>query len=333
MDLNENYLVELVRALRSNYGYLVDDFDTFALDCGSEAFRDFMCMESYDYVFNLAAMKHVRSENSPFSMIRMVETNVLLPIKTYQWANDAGAKKYFCVSSDKASNPANFMGATKCAMEMSLMREKTTVPITGARFANVAFSNGSLLEGFQYRIAKKQPLSVPTDILRFFITPEEAGLICVFSGMLGDANEIFFPNNSSEIKLTSFKIVAENYLRAIGKTPVACFDETEARELCKKLDLDRYWPINYFSSDTTGEKPFEEFHTGSEVTYQRNFCDLSIIKYHSQKTQDEIDKFLCDMRNVNLTSHSARSELLSIMADFVPTFEHIETNKFLNQRM
>lgn len=333
VDLNENYLVELVREIRSDDGYLVADFDTFALDCGSEAFRDFICLGNYDYVLNLAAMKHVRSENNPFSMMRMFETNVLLPIKTYQWAAEAGAKKYFCVSSDKASNPANFMGATKCAMELSLMREQTKIPITGARFANVAFSNGSLLEGFQNRIAKKQPFSVPTDVVRFFITPEEAGLICIFSAMLGNANEIFFPNNHLEIKLTSFKLVAENYLRVIGKTPVACYDESEARELSKKIDLDRYWPINYFTSDTTGEKPFEEFHTASEDTAQRNFYDLSMIQYKSRKTQHEIDNFFSEMKNVRLASPSARSELLSIMADFVPTFEHIEANKFLNQRM
>ena len=333
VDLNENYLAELVRDVRSGDGYLVDDFDTYALDCGAIEFEQFIQLGQYDYVLNLSAMKHVRSENSIFSMLRMVHTNIINTLCTYDWATKNGVKKYFCVSTDKAANPANFMGASKRAMELCLMRADNPIPVTGARFANVAFSNGSLLEGFGYRMQKKQPLSVPLDISRFFITPEEAGIICVFSAVLGEENDILFPYNEKEMKLTSFKTITENFLSKSGRQAIPCSSETEARDLMESVDLERFWPVNYFYSDTTGEKPFEEFYTNKEDVHFGKYTDLAVIKFVSEKTSDEVASFLNNISKLKVTDPACRQHMLKLFADFVPTFEHVETNKFLNSRM
>lgn len=333
VDLSENYLVELVRDLRSSHGYIVEDFNTHALDCGCDTFKDFMSNGRYDYVLNLSAMKHVRSENCPFSMMRMLRVNVINTLHTYQYAKEFGAKKYFCVSTDKAANPANFMGATKRAMELALMRKNAGLAITGARFANVAFSNGSLLEGFRYRIDKRQPLSMPDDVERFFVTQRESGIICLFATILGGSNQIFFPFNDEEMKLTKFTQIATNFLALIGKEPVFCHSETEARDLISQLDLDKQWPVNLFHSDTAGEKPFEEFYTDREEIEYGDFGDLATIQFNSDKTEKEIQNFLQNVRDVDLSNTNARRELLMILKNFVPSFEHVDSDKFLNSRM
>ena len=333
VDLNENYLVELVRDLRSSLGYLVEDFDTHAIDCGSSTFQNFMSKGRYDYVLNLSALKHVRNENCPYTMLRMINTNIKNALYTYECAKKFGAKKYFCVSTDKAANPASFMGATKRAMEHSLMRRDLILPVVGARFANVAFSNGSLLDGFRFRIEKKQPLSMPDDISRFFMTQQEAGLICLFATILGDTNEIFFPFNKNEMKLTKFTEIAKNYLLSIGKNPVFTYEEDEARDLISKLDLSTHWPVNVFLSDTSGEKPFEEFYTSIEEVNHEQFTDLATIKFYSDKSDDEIREFWHRVGAVDLLKCSARVELIEVLKNFVPSFEHVEKKRFLNSRM
>ncbi|MDA9269682.1 polysaccharide biosynthesis protein [Amylibacter sp.] len=333
VDLSENYLVELVRDLRSSFGHLVEDFDTHAIDCGCSTFEDFMSIGRYDYVLNLSALKHVRSENCPFTMLRMINSNIKNTLSTYDYAKKFEAKKYFCVSTDKAANPANFMGATKRAMELSLMRRDLALPVVGARFANVAFSNGSLLESFRFRIEKKQPLSMPNDISRFFVTQQEAGLICLFATILGDTNEIFFPYNKNEMKLTMFTEIAKNYLFSLGKEPVFCYAEEEARDLISKLDLSKQWPVNVFQSDTVGEKPFEEFYTSIEEIRYEKFTDLATINFYSDKSEDEIREFLRRIDNINLHMCSARVEFVDALKRFVPSFEHVDTNRFLNSRM
>lgn len=333
IDLNENYLVELVRDIRSSFGYLVNDFDTFAIDCGSEYFETFLAKGRYDFVLNLSAMKHVRSENSPYSMFRMLETNVINTLKTYVWSKRYEVKKYFCVSTDKASNPANFMGATKRAMELCLMQHEPVLPVSGARFANVAFSNGSLLDGFRFRISKSQPLSAPSDISRFFISKEESGIICLFATILGKSNEILFPYNDKEIKLITFKNIAENFLRSIGKEPILVYDETEARELINKVDLEKFWPLNCFHTDTAGEKPFEEFFSKFEDIDYGTFEDLASILFFSDKTDADISDFIAEILDTDLGSENAREHLLNIIGKFVPTFQHLDSKKFLNSRM
>jgi FlaA1/EpsC-like NDP-sugar epimerase len=195
VDISENNMVELVRDIRSTAGYGSGDFRTFVLDCGGVEFEALMSIEGpYDYVFNLSALKHVRSESDPFTLMRMIMVNIFNTIKTVRLSNKMGVKKYFCVSTDKAANPVNMMGASKRIMEIFLMRESLTQNISMARFANVAFSDGSLLHGFNQRFAKQQPFAVPNDIRRYFITPQESGELCLLSGLLGENREIFFPN-------------------------------------------------------------------------------------------------------------------------------------------
>ena len=333
VDLNENYLAELIRDIRSSHDDITCEIDTFALDCGEDYFLKFMMAQRYDYVLNLAAMKHVRSENSVYSMYRMIKTNMVDALRIYEHSQKLGVEKYFCVSTDKAANPANFMGASKRAMELALFREDIATPISGARFANVAFSNGSLLESFKVRVDKRQPLSAPSDISRFFITDEEAGIICLFSTILGKSHEILFPYNDQEMQLTKFSVIAENYLRSIGKKPVIANSEREARELCNSLDLSTYWPVNLFHSDTVGEKPFEEFYTTQEPLKYGDYTDLASIKFTSKKTLTDIQNFILEINSVTLTQPEAKENFLNIVKCFVPTFEHIGGSKYLNGRM
>lgn len=333
VDINENYLVELVRDIRSSLGYKTKYFDTFAIDCGDPEFEKFFQRGNYDYVLNLSAMKHVRSENDAFSMYRMLKTNMFNTLSTYEYAEIYGAKKYFCVSTDKAANPANFMGATKRAMEIALMRSSNTLSMSGARFANVAFSNGSLLQGFEFRLQKLQPLSVPSDIRRFFVTAKEAGIICLFSTLLGARNEIFFPYNEDEIALHRFTDIAHQFLRSVGRQGIECSSEDEARELINTIDLDKYWPINIFATDTVGEKAFEEFYTSSESVSYGKFKDLASVKFESDIKDADIYSFKAAIQQVDLQKPEAKLELLELLSNFVPSFKHVYSDKTLNMRM
>ena len=333
VDLNENYLVELVRDIRSDLGYKTKNFDTFAIDCGAPEFEQFFNRYKYDYVLNLSAMKHVRSENDPFSMYRMLKVNIFNTLYTYELAKNAGAHKYFCVSTDKAANPFNFMGATKRAMEIALMRPSNSLPMSGARFANVAFSNGSLLDGFKHRLQKRQPLSVPSDVSRFFVTSEEAGIICLFSAILGEKYEILFPYNDTEISLRNFVDTAKSFLRETDREGVICRSEDEARNIIKEIDLDKYWPINIFSTDTVGEKPFEEFYTDTEKLCYGKFKELASVYYKSEIDDDKINTFKRNIESVDLTMSDAKLRLVSHLTDFVPTFNHLYSAKSLNMRM
>ncbi|MDC3103063.1 UDP-N-acetylglucosamine 4,6-dehydratase, partial [Gammaproteobacteria bacterium] len=247
VDISENNMVELVRDLRSTIGYGSGEFKTFALDCGSIEFDALMKKEGpYDYVFNLSALKHVRSEKDPYTLMRMIMVNVFNTIKTLRLAKEMGAKKYFCVSTDKAANPVNMMGASKRIMEMFLMRESLTQEISMARFANVAFSDGSLLHGFNQRFAKKQPISAPHDVRRYFVTFQESGELCLLSGLLGENRDIFFPKLSEKLHLITFSEIAVRYLRDRGYEPYECESEDEARDLTTDLLAKNRWPCYFF---------------------------------------------------------------------------------------
>jgi len=236
VDISENNLVELVRDIRSSFGYIPGDFRTFALDIGSVEYDAFFRADGeYDYILNLSALKHVRSEKDPFTLMRMVDVNVFNTDKTVRQAAEAGATKYFCVSTDKAANPVNMMGASKRIMEMFLMRRSQDINISTARFANVAFSDGSLLHGFNQRLEKRQPIVAPKDVRRYFVTPKESGELCLMSCIFGDNRDIFFPKLSEKLHLISFADIAVKYLEQKGLEPVLCSDEDEARELAKTL--------------------------------------------------------------------------------------------------
>ncbi|HHH51593.1 MAG TPA: NAD-dependent epimerase/dehydratase family protein, partial [Campylobacterales bacterium] len=292
VDISENNLVELVRDIRSSFGYIDGEFKTYSLDIGSNTYNAFIKNDGeYDFVLNLSALKHVRSEKDPFTLMRMIEVNIENTIKTIQQSKNSGVQKYFCVSTDKAANPVNMMGASKRIMEMFLMRESLDIPISTARFANVAFSDGSLLHGFNQRIAKNQPLSAPKDIKRYFVTPKESGELCLMSSLLGENRDIFFPKLSEKLHLISFADIAIKYLEKIGYEPYLCSSEDEARELAKILPQEGKWPCYFFNSDTTGEKDFEEFFTDKETLDMKKFENIGVIKNEPIFDDSKLDYF------------------------------------------
>ena len=334
VDLSENNMVELVRDIRSTLGYIDGDFRTFAIDCGSEEFRVFMKSSAcYDYVLNLSALKHVRSEKDPFTLMRLIQVNILNTIKTVQMAKTQGARKYFCVSTDKAANPVNMMGASKRIMEMFLMRESESLKISTARFANVAFSDGSLLHGFNQRFAKRQPISAPNDVRRYFVTPQESGELCLMSCIFGENRDIFFPKLSEELHLTTFSDIAERYINYFGYQPFHCSNEEEARDRCDELVAAKKWPCYFFNSDTSGEKDFEEFFTDNEVLDTDTFNNIGVIKNDADFDSARLDNFL-DVVN-SLRSHDVweKSLLVDLFNQTIPDFDHKETGKYLDGRM
>ena len=334
VDISENNMVELVRDIRSTLGYIDGDFKTFAIDCGSLEFEALFSSEGpYDYVFNLSALKHVRSEKDPFTLMRMLSVNILNTIKTFKLARDQGAKKYFCVSTDKAANPVNMMGASKRIMEMFLMRESKTMSISMARFANVAFSDGSLLHGFNQRVSKRQPLSAPSDVRRYFLTPQESGELCLMSGLLGDNRDIFFPKLNEQLDLITFSDIAERYLSDLGYEPHYCKSEDEARNSAMELINNRQWPCYFFKSDTTGEKDFEEFYTDAENIDMHKFKSVGVIKNEPLYDENKLNQFLLNIEELQSNGNWNKQEIIKLFFDLLPDFAHKETGKYLDQRM
>ena len=334
VDISENNMVELVRDIRSTLGYIDGDFRTFAIDCGSREF-EFLMQSSggYDYVLNLSALKHVRSEKDPFTLMRLIEVNVLNTIKTLKLAKEHGAKKYFCVSTDKAANPVNMMGASKRIMEMFLMRESEKMIISMARFANVAFSDGSLLHGFNQRFAKQQPISAPNDVLRYFVTPQESGELCLMSCLLGENRDIFFPKLSEQLHLTTFSDIAERYVKTLGYEVYECETENEARDCAAKLIASNRWPCYFFKSDTSGEKDFEEFFTDNEILDMDKFSNLGVIKNSANYNSDHLDYFLKNIADFRANNSWDKSLLVDLFNELIPDFNHKETGKYLDGKM
>ena len=334
VDISENNMVELVRDIRSTLGYIDGDFRTFAIDCGSREFAALMAAgQGYDYVLNLSALKHVRSEKDPFTLMRMIEVNVLNTISTIAQAQAGGARKYFCVSTDKAANPVNMMGASKRIMEMFLMRASEALPISTARFANVAFSDGSLLHGFNQRFAKRQPISAPNDVRRYFVTPQESGELCLSSCLLGDNRDIFFPKLSEQLDLTRFSDIAVRYLESLGFEPCECASEDEARERAAELIAGKRWPVYFFASDTTGEKDFEEFYTGAETLDMARFENIGVIRNDAVYDASKLAHFLATIDRLRAQPTWDKPELVDLFNHMIPEFQHKETGKYLDGRM
>jgi len=334
VDISENNMVELVRDIRSTLGYTNGDFRTFAIDCGSREFYALMAAgDGYDYVLNLSALKHVRSEKDPFTLMRLIEVNILNTISTLQAARNAGAAKYFCVSTDKAANPVNMMGASKRIMEMFLMRESLTIPISTARFANVAFSDGSLLHGFNQRFAKHQPISAPNDVRRYFVTPQESGELCLMSCLLGDNRDIFFPKLSEALNLTRFSDIARRYLHARGYEPHECGSEDEARGRAGELIAAGKWPGYFFASDTTGEKDFEEFFTEAETLDMDRFETIGVILNAPNFDPARLEHFLAEITRIRSAKTWDKPEIVALFNEMISDFNHMETGKYLDARM
>lgn len=334
VDISENNMVELVRDIRSSFGYIDGDFQTFALDIGSVEYDAFIKADGkFDYVLNLSALKHVRSEKDPYTLMRMIDVNVFNTDKTIQQSIDAGAKKYFCVSTDKAANPVNMMGASKRIMEMFLMRKSEQMAISTARFANVAFSDGSLLHGFNQRIQKRQPIVAPNDIKRYFVTPQESGELCLMSCIFGENRDIFFPKLSEVLHLISFADIAVKYLEQLGFEPHLCETEEEARQLAHTLPEQGKWPCLFTASDTTGEKDFEEFFTDKEELDMSRFENLGIIKNEPLYEQELLTLFENSISEMKGEQAWTKEQIVKLFFTMIPDFGHKETGKYLDSKM
>jgi FlaA1/EpsC-like NDP-sugar epimerase len=334
VDISENNLVELVRDIRSSFGYIKGDFKTFALDIGSVEYDAFIKQDGkYDYVLNLSALKHVRSEEDPFTLMRMIDVNIFNTDKTIRQSIKNGTKKYFCVSTDKAANPINMMGASKRIMEMFLMRRSLDVDISTARFANVAFSDGSLLHGFNQRIEKRQPIAAPNDIKRYFITSQESAELCLMSCIFGENRDIFFPKLSEALHLISFADIAIKYLKDKGYEAHICTSEDEARDLINTLPEKGKWPCLFKDTSTTGEKDFEEFYTDEEALDMDRFENLGIIKNSPEFNENQLNNFSNTIQGFKLNMKWTKKEIVSEFIKMIPKFDYYDTGRYLDGKM
>ncbi|MBB4080220.1 FlaA1/EpsC-like NDP-sugar epimerase [Lewinella aquimaris] len=336
VDTNENGLTELTRDLRSAADLNVpDDYKPYPINFGDPVFAKIMANEGpFDIVANFAAHKHVRSEKDHYSIEAMIDNNVLKARHLLELLLAYPPKHFFCVSTDKAANPVNVMGASKKMMEEVILAYSDRLKITTARFANVAFSNGSLLFGFMERMMKEQPLSSPSDVRRYFVSPEESGQLCLLACILGKSGEIIFPNLREE-QMRTFSSIAEDFLREYGNyTPALCATEEEARHRASELTADSTtYPVYFFSSNTSGEKQFEEFFTEGEEIDRDRFEQLGVICNAPRKSAGDIEVMFAKLAALFQDMEIDKSAIVKLIADFVPNFEHIETGRSLDQKM
>ena len=334
VDLSENNLTELVRDLRSSFGYIEGDFQTFALDIGSSVYDAFIEKDGvYDYVLNLSALKHVRSEKDPFTLMRMIDVNILNTEKTILQSIQKGSKKYFCVSTDKAANPVNMMGASKRIMEKFLMRRSQEINISTARFANVAFSDGSLLYSYKKRMEKNQPIVAPTDIKRYFVTPEESGQICLMSCLFGETRDIFFPKLSEELDLMTFSSIAERFLKLKGFDAYPCKDENEARKSVISCKKKKQWPCYFTVSDTTGEKSYEEFYMPDEKIDLDRFDKLGIVKNEPLFNNEKLERFISTIEEFKKDKSWTKEQIIELFREMLPELDYEDKRKYLDSKM
>lgn len=334
VDISENNLVELVRDIRSSFGYIKGIFATYALDIGSIEYDAFIAADgNYDFVLNLSALKHVRSEKDPYTLMRMINVNILNTLKTIKQSTEKGVGKYFCVSTDKAANPVNMMGASKRIMEMFLFSESENINISTARFANVAFSDGSLLHGFKQRLLKKQPIVAPNDITRYFVAPSESGELCLLSAIFGQNREIFFPRLVQELNLLSFSEIAIQFLESHNYEAMPCESEEEARALISVFPDKGKWPCYFSSSTTTGEKPYEEFFTASENINYEKYSGLGVIENGLSHNSKKLTYFLKELELMQNSMSWDKEMLVQLFKELIPNFDHLEKGTYLDSKM
>jgi FlaA1/EpsC-like NDP-sugar epimerase len=335
-DINENGLTELTRDLRSSTGYNIPvDYKTYPINFSDKIFEKIFRKEGgFDIVANFAAHKHVRSEKDEFSVEAMIENNVLKAKKLLDLLLEFPAERFFCVSTDKAANPVNLMGASKKLMEEVILAYSKLIPITTARFANVAFSNGSLLQGFIERLAKKQPLAAPNDVKRYFVSPEESGQLCLLACILGNSGEIFFPKLDAQKDTHTFAEIATLFLKEQGMESHVCNTEEEAREKVISFESDTpQYPVYFFKSDTSGEKAYEEFYTDTEQVDLNTFTALGVVKNALKKDIMEIELIFQKLNALFLSNELDKKAIVRLMSSIIPNFNHIETGKSLDQKM
>ena len=336
VDINENGLTELVRDLRSSEGYHIPaDFKTYPVNFGDRVFGKMLREQGpFEIVANFAAHKHVRSEKDPYSIEAMVENNVLRAKALLDQLMEEPPERFFCVSTDKAANPVNVMGASKKLMEDVILAYSRRMNITTARFANVAFSNGSLPAGFLERLMKRQPLSAPSDVERYFVSPEESGHICLLACMLGEPGDIFFPKLGRD-QMRTFSSIGTALLHSMGLEPHLCHSEQEARDRAasRRNGKAATYPVFYFASDTTGEKPFEEFYTGEEELDFDRFTSLGVIKNAPRKPVTDIEVLFDALHRVFQQDYITKGDIVGVLQEYIPNFEHVETGRNLDAKM
>ena len=342
VDLNENGLAELVRDVRSTHGLFVpDEFRCYTLNFADSIFeRIFREEKGFDIVANFSAHKHVRSEKDRFSVQALIENNDIKAKKLMDLLCEYPPKHFFCVSTDKAANPVNIMGASKRIMEDLVMAYNDKFKVTTARFANVAFSNGSLPDGWLHRLQKKQPLAAPSDVRRYFVSPEESGQICMLACILGRGGEVFFPKLGEDQMLT-FSAICDDFIKANGFEKDECLSDSEAKKKAAALDyqwstdncqLPKY-PAVYFGSDTTGEKAYEEFYVPGERIDMERYQALGVVEQTTRHNMDEINRFFKKLESIFDQEDFTKSQVVEAIKDFIPNFEHEEKGKNLDQKM
>lgn len=335
VDINENALAELTRDLRSTKGrYVPQEYITYPMDFASDVFRKmFRSRKGFDIVANFSAHKHVRSEKDIYSVEALIQNNVLHAKGLLDLLTEFPPEEFFCVSTDKAANPVNIMGASKRIMEDLIFSYSDVFPVKTARFANVAFSNGSLPAGFLERIAKQQPISAPSDVKRYFVSPEESGQICMLACMLGENRAIFFPKLEEEQMMT-FDSIAENLLHEYGYQILKCQSDEEAIDKSENLKKGgNLYPVHFSVSDTSGEKPFEEFYTDTETIDMDRFQALGVITDKEKCDQNKLLRLLADLENIFREQKVEKEEVIQIIGEYLPNFSHIETGRSLDSKM
>ncbi len=336
VDINENGLTELVRDLRSSLDYNIpEEFITYPVNFSDAVFEKILQHHGpFHIVANFAAHKHVRSEKDVFSIEAMIENNVFRTHKLIQQIAQTSVEHFFCVSTDKAANPVNIMGASKKLMEELLMAYSTQLPITTARFANVAFSNGSLPAGWLERLSKRQPWSSPRNVKRFFVSPKESGQLCLIASILGKPGDIFFPKLDPIRDMIPFNKIAFDLLYYMGLQPDVCHSEIDAKLKAQQLEPNSpTYPIYLFDSDTSGEKPYEEFFTENENIDYSRFHALGVIQNFTPKSLNQIEKIITELRNLFQRATVTKEEIVETLKIYLPHFSHIETGKGLDSKM
>ena len=335
VDLNENGLAELVRDVRSTEGlYIPDEFRCYTLNFADPIFeRIFHEEQGFDIVANFSAHKHVRSEKDRYSVQALIENNDIKAKKLMDLLCEFPPKHFFCVSTDKAANPVNIMGASKRIMEDLVMAYNGKFKVTTARFANVAFSNGSLPDGWLHRLQKKQPLAAPNDVRRYFVSPEESGQICMLACILGKGGEVFFPK-LGENQMLTFSAICDDFVKSEGFIKKECFSDAEARQYAAKMSYDsEIYPVVYFKSDTTGEKAYEEFYIPGEKINTNRFIALGVVEETARRPMPEVEAFFEKMETLFAKEDFTKAQVVEAIKEFIPNFEHEEKGKNLDQKM
>lgn len=335
IDLNENGLAELTRDLRSTYGmYVPEEYRTYTLNFADPIFaRIFREEKGFDIVANFSAHKHVRSEKDKYSVQALIENNDIKAKKLMDLLCEFPPQHFFCVSTDKAANPVNIMGASKRVMEDMIMAYSKKFPVTTARFANVAFSNGSLPDGWVARIMKQQPLASPSDVKRYFVSPEESGQICMLACILGNSGEVFFPKLREEQMIT-FSSFCDKFIETLGYKQHQCYSDEEAKKFAsERKEDDKEYPVVYFRSDTTGEKDYEEFYIPGEKINMDRFSSLGVIEESKHRPMNEIEEFYNKLETIFANENFTKAEIVEALKEFLPNFEHKEKGKNLDQKM